>query len=1618
MPTSNGHHQTVWNRCRQFFLLLFVLFSLIFVLTLDTAHAAQVTLAWNRNAEENVVGYNVYYGTSSGNYDWVLDVGNVTSITVTDLPEGFTYYFAVTAYDDSNPSLESTHSNEVSKNTCSYSISPTNVSFGASGGTGSVSVTTQAGCPWTASSGESWMTITSGSSGTGNGTITYSVSANTTADQRTASSTFAKKVFTVTQSGATTYTITASAGAGGTISPSGTVTLAHGASQTFNIAASTGYQVTNVMVDGTSVGAVSSYTFSNVTANHTIAASFSVKTYSITASAGTGGSISPSGSVTVNHGANQSFTISVNTGYTIAGVTVDGVPQGAISSYTFSSVTANHTISATFTPNTYTITASAGTGGSISPSGSVSVAHGSSRTFSITAGTGYTLADVLVDGVAVGAVSSYTFSNVTAAHTISASFSSTTYTISTSAGTGGSISPSGSVSVNYGASKTFAITPDTGFGVTNVLVDGVSVGAVSSYTFNNVTGNHTIAATFSVLTNTITASAGAGGTISPSGSVAVNYKANQTFTITANTGYTIANVLVDGQSVGAVTTYTFANVTSAHTISATFTANTYAITASAGSNGAISPNGSVALNYGASQTFTITANTGYKISNVTVDGTPIGAVSSYTFSNVTANHTIAATFSVKTYTITASAGTDGTITPNGLVSVNHGSSQSYTVTANTGYQISNVTVDGASQGAISSYTFSNVTADHTISATFSVKTYTITATAGAGGSVSPSGSVSMNHGASQTFTITPNTGYSITAVTVDGLSQGALNSYTFTNVTSAHTISATFTANTYAITASAGSGGTISPSGSASVSHGASQSFTISPNEGYQIASVIVDGISQGPISSYTFSNVTANHTIAASFSVKTYSITASAGTGGSISPSGSVSVAHGSSRTFSITAGTGYTLADVLVDGVAVGAVSSYTFSNVTAAHTISASFSSTTYTISTSAGTGGSISPSGSVSVNYGASKTFAITPDTGFGVTNVLVDGVSVGAVSSYTFNNVTGNHTISASFAANTYTINATAGTGGTISPSGLISVNGGTNQTFSITTNTGYRIAEVLVDGSSVGALTTYTFTNVTSSHTISVSFVVNTYTIVSSAGVGGAISPTGSVSVNHGSNQSFTISTNTGYQITDVTVDGVSQGTISSYTFSNVTADHTISATFSVKTYTITASAGTGGSISPSGSTSVNQGTNQTFTITPNTGYSIATVTVDGVSQGPISSYTFSNVTANHTISATFSANTFTIHSSAGAGGTISPSGNVSVPYGGSQTFTITPASGYAISAVLVDGISQGSVGIYTFGNVSANHTISVTFSQIAFTINASAGAGGTISPAGSVAVAQNTNQSFSFTPDSGYVVSDVLVDGSSVGAVESYTFTNVNSSHAISVSFAQGYTLTVTTSGTGSGKIDPNPVKTAYAPGTKVTVKATKDYNSTFEGFSGDCTTKRSSCTVIMNKNSAVNGTFKLKTFKVSTTAIGDGTISVEENVSTAVAAQETDYTGKNVAKVKRSKHETKVHYGNQLVYNITPEAGNYIKRVVVDGKSQGTVHAVTFFDVKRNHSVMVRFASETHLSRNTRHETNSHQIALRDEEGQDDLLTFTDELAENDDDDKPIINSSFNNSYAFVKK
>jgi hypothetical protein len=190
----------------------------------------------------------------------------------------------------------------------------------------------------------------------------------------------------------------------------------------------------------------------------------------------------------------------------------------------------------------------------VTPNGAVSVACGSDQAFSFSADNCYSIVDVLVDGTSVGPVSSYTFTNVQASHTITGWFVNGALSINASAGTGGSISPSGNVSVGCGSDQNFMITADGCHTIADVTVDGSSVGAVGGYLFTNVQGSHTIAATFATIIYTVTASAGAGGSISPNGGTAVGCGSDLAVTITPDAGYSVAAVMVDGSGVGAVTT--------------------------------------------------------------------------------------------------------------------------------------------------------------------------------------------------------------------------------------------------------------------------------------------------------------------------------------------------------------------------------------------------------------------------------------------------------------------------------------------------------------------------------------------------------------------------------------------------------------------------------------------------------------------------------------------------------------------------------------------------------------------------------------------------------------------------------------------------------------------------------------------------------------------------------------------------------------------------------------------------------------------------------------------------------------------------------------------------------
>jgi hypothetical protein len=240
------------------------------------------------------------------------------------------------------------------------------------------------------------------------------------------------------------------------------------------------------------------------------------------------------------------------------------------------------------------------------------------------------------------------------------------------------------------------------------------------------------------------------------------------------------------------------------------------------------------------------------------------------------------------------------------------------------------------------------------------------------------------------------------------------------------------------------------------------------------------------------------------------------------------------------------------------VGAVSSVPFTNVVVNHTVEASFVAAFYTITPSATTGGTISPSTPQTVAFDAdSPLFTITPEVGYYISDVLIDGASVGPTDVYQFFALAADHTIDVQFAIYTFDVKYAAGANGSLTGAATQVVNYGANSTpVTAVPDAGYHF----VGWSDGVATATRVDSGVTSNIDVTASFAINTYSLESTAGAGGTITP-GAV-VNYGTDMTFDITPDLGYQVKDVLVDGVSVGAVTTYAFVNVVSDHTISASF------------------------------------------------------------------------------------------------------------------------------------------------------------------------------------------------------------------------------------------------------------------------------------------------------------------------------------------------------------------------------------------------------------------------------------------------------------------------
>ena len=298
-----------------------------------------------------------------------------------------------------------------------------------------------------------------------------------------------------------THTLTYLAGDNGAIDGISPQLVAHGGSGTTVTAVpNTGYHFAS-WSDGVLTAA---RTDTNVTADITVTANFAIDTFTLTYTAGAGGTIEGTSPQTVNYGADGSLVTAVpNVGYHFVDWS-DGVLTAA---RTDLDVTANITVTANFAIDTFTLTYTAGAGGTIDGTSPQTVNYGADGTL-VTAvpNIGYHFVD-WSDGVLTAA---RTDLNVTANVTVTANFAIDTFTLTYTAGAGGTIEGISPQTVNYGADGTLVTAvPNTGYHFVD-WSDGVLTAARTDL---DVTANVTVTANFAIDTFTLTYTAGAGGTI-------------------------------------------------------------------------------------------------------------------------------------------------------------------------------------------------------------------------------------------------------------------------------------------------------------------------------------------------------------------------------------------------------------------------------------------------------------------------------------------------------------------------------------------------------------------------------------------------------------------------------------------------------------------------------------------------------------------------------------------------------------------------------------------------------------------------------------------------------------------------------------------------------------------------------------------------------------------------------------------------------------------------------------------------------------------------------------------------------------------------------------------------
>lgn len=682
-----------------------------------TANQALYLYGWGYDLDETTTNFPAY--------TWTIDEGSgpatvgttpVSTYTIPSSAVGKTLTVGLTLTDSSS----ATDSRFFTvKYPCSYDLDSYSGSFTETAGTGTVSVSSGSSCTWGAASNASWITVTSGSSGSGNGTVEYSVEANTSAFSRSGTIAIAGKVFTVYQSGLSCQY---------TLSSSGNSATFGGGSGTVNVTASTGCTWTArsnapwIMVtsgaSGNGNGAVGYYVAANNTSTgRTGTISIADKTFTVTQSGvACSYSITPTSKSFGSTGGTGSISLSSPTGCsweastTDAWITVSSTSASGVGSGTVGYTVAANTDSA---PRTGTVTVG-GKPFTVYQAGKpcdYTVSAASQSSFTYTGGTG------TISVTTSGTTCTWAATSSVSWITVSPSGSRTgsgDVTFTVAANSASSLPRTGTVTM---AGNTISITQ------TGAPCEGSYSIAPTSNSFTSTGGTGTIALTSitgcswtaTTTDSWITITSGSSGT----GSGSVGYSVAQNTGGATRTG----TITAGGQ------TFTVTQAGASCTYSISPTSDSYTST---GGTGSIAVTSLAGCPWSASTTaswITITSGSGigsgtasYSVAqnNSTSSRTGTISVAGKTFTITQSGASCSFSISSTSNTFTASAGT-------GSVSVTSPTGCSWTATSNAAWITITSGSTGNGNGTVAYSVTENTTgADRTGTMTIAGQTFTVT----------------------------------------------------------------------------------------------------------------------------------------------------------------------------------------------------------------------------------------------------------------------------------------------------------------------------------------------------------------------------------------------------------------------------------------------------------------------------------------------------------------------------------------------------------------------------------------------------------------------------------------------------------------------------------------------------------------------------------------------------------------------------------------------------------------------------------------------------------------------------------------------------------------------------